>query len=77
MKVVIDGKVYDANQHCVVMVFEDDNERQRVASHINNMPEKEGIRAYASFPAGLDGHKIINEAVQATFPSNKNDESKV
>lgn len=64
MKIVINGNVYDANEHRIVMVLEDDNERQRVAGHIANMPEKEGIRAYASFPAGLDGLKIINEAIE-------------
>jgi hypothetical protein len=80
MKIVIDGIVYDADTTPVVLVFGNDDERKHVAGHLANMPEKEGVRAYASYPEGLDGWQILNEAVglaqqpvkvNANFPSNK------
>jgi hypothetical protein len=64
MKIVIDGKVYDANSTPVVMVFESDAERKHIAGHLSGMPDKEGVRAYASYPEGLDGWAIINEGIE-------------
>lgn len=71
MKIVIEGKVYDDNATPVVLIFENDAERKRVAEHLSNMPEKSGVRAYASYPKGLDGLAIMKEAIDLTSTINE------
>lgn len=71
MKIVIDGKVYDANITPVVLVFDNDAERKHVAGHLSGMQEKEGMRAYALYPEGLDGWAIMKEAIKLTSKSNE------
>jgi hypothetical protein len=53
MKVLIGGKVYNADTQPVCLIFEDDAERLQVAEQIIQMPEKEGIRMYCMFPDQL------------------------
>ena len=71
MKIVVDGKVFNADITPVVLVFESDAERKHIAGHLSGMPEKEGVRAYASYPEGLDGWAIMKKALELT--SNAND----
>lgn len=67
MKVWINGKVYDATKEPVVIIFENDEERKRVAGHITNMPERDSVRLYASYPDNDDKQTI--EAIMAEIIS--------
>lgn len=63
MKVIINDVVYDDQETPIVLAFDNDNQRKTVAKHLTNMPPNEGIRLYATYNDILDGHKIINGAL--------------
>lgn len=50
MKVYVDGKLYDSEETIVVLVFEDDEQKQQVIEHLHSMPEKEGGAGLRAVP---------------------------
>jgi hypothetical protein len=50
MKVKIGNKVIDAKKEPVLLIFDNDKEKDIIAGQILCMPPKEGIRKYAMFP---------------------------
>lgn len=50
MKVFVNGELYDSDETGIVLVFDNDAQRKAVASHLTNMPEKDGKRMYAYYP---------------------------
>lgn len=52
MKVKIGDTVYDLNEVPFAIVFNNDQERQRMTSQLTNMKPKHGERVYAMVPEG-------------------------
>lgn len=50
MKVKIKNKIYSANDEPIMIIFDNDNERQVFVNQINNMPYKDGKRKYCIYP---------------------------
>jgi hypothetical protein len=57
MKVVIRGKVYDAESEPVMIIFNNDKERLSVCKDISEMAAKDGERGYVMYPETGD-HNI-------------------
>ena len=53
MYVIINGKVYDPEKIPVAIGFENDQDRWKTMSNIQNMEPKEGVRMYMTFPDHL------------------------
>jgi hypothetical protein len=53
MKVKIGTTFYDAKDQSIAIIFRDDEERELVIKHLQNMPPKEGERWYAQHPSGI------------------------
>ena len=61
MKVKIDNVIYDAEAQPIMLIFEDDKERELVAKHISDMPNVEGvttIRKYCVYPDNILADEI-------------------
>src|SRR6185369_8864530 len=50
IKVFVEGKWYDSDTEPIFFIFEDDQSRKAVASHLTNMQPLPGARVYAQFP---------------------------
>lgn len=50
MKVKIGTTIFDSNIEPIMLIFDDDVQRLLTANHLKNMPEKDAVRKYASFP---------------------------
>ncbi len=59
MKVKVDNQVYDADKTPVMLIFENDAERQMVARHLTDMAVPESIddmkkpRKYCMYPSNM------------------------
>ena len=53
MRIKIGDKIIDANDEPVLIIFDDDKERQKVIANLKNMPDKKGLRKYCTFPSGM------------------------
>lgn len=65
IKVYIGGHLYDSEKEPIILVFENDLDRRAVASHLNNMAQKDGVRFYASFPANTMDADRFDRTCQA------------
>lgn len=65
MKIIVNGNVYDSDHTPIVVAWDNDKERQATAKHLIDMESKDGVRLYASYPDGMDGYKIIDDALRA------------
>jgi hypothetical protein len=54
MKVKIGDVIHDSEIEPIIIIFDNDNQRKSVASHLTNMQPKEGKRIYLTAPDNLD-----------------------
>jgi hypothetical protein len=59
MKVFVNGKLYDSEKELIALVFDTDDQRRLVASHLSGMADRDDDvqRVYASYPG-----RMTNEA---------------
>ena len=62
MKVKVDGKIYDSEETPIMIIFDNDDQRKEVISHLSSMPDREGIRKYGQFPSNMDTDAMQNFA---------------
>lgn len=56
MKVKVGDKIFDANEEPIMMIFENQNEKETVIGHLSDMiPD---ARRYCMFPLGMDEDKV-------------------
>lgn len=68
MYIIIDGKVYDPEKVPVAIGFENDQDRWKTMSNIQNMEPKEGIRLYMVYPDSIppeQGQAEVERAVRS------------
>ena len=61
MKVKIGNEIYDAESQPIMLIFEDDKERELVAKHISDMPNAESVttvRKYCVSPNNIPADEI-------------------
>lgn len=61
MKVKVDNQVYDADKMPIMLIFENDAERQMVAQHLKNMSvanDPKQIRKYCMYPDHLSRESV-------------------
>lgn len=50
MKVKIGDKIYDSEKEPIMLIFDNDKQKDQITQHLSNMEIKEGIRKYIQFP---------------------------
>jgi len=50
MKIKIGNEIYDSKKEPVMLIFDDDAEKDEVISHLSNMEKKDGVRKYLIYP---------------------------
>lgn len=68
MIIIHNGKRVNDVGDTIVIVFQTDEDRKRLAEQLSNMPDREGMRAYASYANGLNGMEIITDAMKKVDP---------
>lgn len=54
MKIRVGNRIIDPGDEPIVMIFQDDIERGKVADQIQSMAPRSGARVYAQFPEGFE-----------------------
>lgn len=49
MRVKIGERVYDSEEQPIMLIFNDDKQRKKVAENLTNMEEKDGVRKYVEY----------------------------
>lgn len=65
MRVIIRGEIINTECEPVVIVFDTDAERKRMASNLTNMQDKEHVRIYAVYdPVCIEGKKLVDDSLK-------------
>lgn len=58
MRVKIGDNIFDSEKEPIMLIFENDEQKNLVVQHLSNIEPKEGIRKYAQFPDSYNDDAI-------------------